>query len=468
MKDFGINWLFFAGIGVGLVIVWGYIRRFRFLCFCKEFIRKRLVWYQNLDIPFYYSSYALKQECIRDFFGDYNSWTDRFYVGAISTDNSLKLVPYLKYNLQKSPNDLLMRLLMAHIFWCYGKFEKFRNVWKTVKPRWRMTRYERALYYYLKAQNDFFETDLESASFSCSRALRLYQKLGFVYEEAECYLLLAQIYRVTGIFDVAETMIKEADKRFTLLNINVKKAECKAYTGLIYFGREQYNIAAKYLAKGVSLAKNHKLYRTAADINNWLGLAFYMNKQIRLANRCFFTAFQNARTRACKTYAAEMIARIFYVRNNYPKALKYIQIAIDTSDVEVSLAGHLEKLYLKAEILFAQRQYDSCKKILNKIIKKKLSPTIPFYVANVYTLLGLVFLKENDIRQAKTLFKQAVDLEHGKNRLKGAAVDYNNLAEIAFREGNRDEAEKYLQQALLYAKQVEDEELMTYLKAKLK
>lgn len=65
------------------------------------------------------------------------------------------------------------------------------------------------------------------------------------------------------------------------------------------------------------------------------------------------------------------------------------------------------------------------------------------------------------------MFKQAVDLEHGKNRLKGAAIDYNNLAEIAKKQGYRDEAEIYLLQAVKYAEETDDNKLKTYLKNKL-
>jgi hypothetical protein len=65
------------------------------------------------------------------------------------------------------------------------------------------------------------------------------------------------------------------------------------------------------------------------------------------------------------------------------------------------------------------------------------------------------------------LFKQALDLEHSQDRLKGAIVDYNNLAEIYKLKGDKNEENKYLNLALKYAKDIDDKELITYLEKKL-
>ena len=77
-------------------------------------------------------------------------------------------------------------------------------------------------------------------------------------------------------------------------------------------------------------------------------------------------------------------------------------------------------------------------------IKQKYSNCITFYPANAYSLLGLIYLKENNLKQAQNMFKSALDLEHSKNRSKGAIIDYNNLAEISLKLGNKKTAQKYL------------------------
>ena len=104
---------------------------------------------------------------------------------------------------------------------------------------------------------------------------------------------------------------------------------------------------------------------------------------------------------------------------------------------------------------------------ISALIKEKAPAFTTFYPANAYTLLGLINLRQDRLNTARTLFKQAIDLENSQNRIKGAAIDYNNLAELALREGSGEEARTYLQQALSYAEMLEDEELKNYLKAKL-
>lgn len=467
MKDFGIEILFFTEIIIGIVISAVFVLRFRFLKHCKNKAESWLAIYQNQDLPFYYSSYAIKQACKHDFFNKPYDTIDNLMVKTALVPNRLALLPNVEKALAKNPKNFALNLLKAHIYLSSDKHIQFRHTLQNITPPHVAPKHEKAQYYYFSALNEFYETDMEKASEQCSKALKFYQESGFIYEEAQCYLLLAQIYRTIGVFDVAETMLKEADKHFHKLKMNAKKAECMAYLGLISFGREQYDFAIQYLTGATQIAKRRKLIRSYADINNWLGLAFYMNQKKGKAEKCFLIALKNAQTKECTAYAAEMLARVRYQNKDYKNAVKYINTALNASDFQLNAAGFLENLYIKACILFAEENYSQSRKILTRIIKKKLSPAIPFYPANAYTLLGLIELKENNLNTAKNLFKQAADLEHGRNRLKGAVIDYNNLAEVARRQGSSFEAEQYLRQALDYAQKIKDDNLKDYLQSKL-
>ena len=68
MKDFGLQLLFFAEIIIGLSIAVVFIVRFRLLKYCKISAQESLIPFKTKDLPFYYSSYAVKQECVRHFF----------------------------------------------------------------------------------------------------------------------------------------------------------------------------------------------------------------------------------------------------------------------------------------------------------------------------------------------------------------------------------------------------------------
>ncbi len=468
MKDFNINTLFFIELTLCLVVFAVYQVRLRLLHHCKILATQSLPFFKTKDLPFYYSSYAIKQECIHTFFNLPLPLITKLALKASKTSSLASRLKQTKKHLKKYPQDIDLRLLTAELAMLCNETQIFHHLIKETELPFFSSLNQRAKYYFLKAHYNLYETDLNNASILCSKALTIYQKQGFEYEQASCYLLLTQIYRLTGVFDVAETMLKEAKTRFHKMNMIAKVAECMTYDGLISFGREQYDFAIQNLSKATNLAKRHKLYRSYADINNWLGLSFYMNNQQEKAEQSFLLALKNSQTSECTAYATEMLARLKYHNKEYENAIKYVETALKTSSFQKNPAGFLENLYIKAEILFATNDYEQSKKILTEIIKKKLPPAAPFYPANAYTLLGLIYLKRNNLSKAKTLFKQAVDLEHGKNRLKGAAIDYNNLAEVARLEGNTSQAKKYLTQALSYAEEIEDKQLKSYLLAKLK
>jgi tetratricopeptide (TPR) repeat protein len=162
-----------------------------------------------------------------------------------------------------------------------------------------------------------------------------------------------------------------------------------------------------------------------------------------------------------------MLTRISLKNNQLKSALSYANKAIKTYQQTNHAVGIFENLYLKAEILYQKEDYKQSKEILTALIKQKNPHSTTYYPANAYTLLGLINLAENNINLATTLFKQALDLEHSQDRLKGAIVDYNNLAEISKLKGDKDEEYKYLNLALNYAKDIKDQELINYLEKKL-
>lgn len=465
MKDFGLGILFFAGTAIGAAVIVFFMLRFRLLRYCQTAAKKSLVRFKTKDLPFYYSSYAVKQECMH-----------KFFRLPQSSESIL---------MEEAFSDIFQAIRYIHNSWSGS--QKYRRLREAqlygLQPSWGETARQfiagyklplfapksyRALYYYLLAQAKLYETDMKSASVYASKALELYQKLGFVFEQGEAYLLLAQIYRITGIYDVAHTMLREAKKCFEQVRFSAKIAEATAYAGLLELSRENFNEAVKILQEAIDIASENNLTRTQADISNWLGLAYYLLGEAEKAKECFMFAYKAVPSREGQAYAAEMLARVLFKTGDLPEALHYVSKALSIGKNISNKASEPENLYFKAEILHCLKKNGQSAQILTSLICKKYPPSSTFYPANAYTLLGLIKLERNETELAKTLFKQAADLEHGKNRLKGAAVDYNNLAVIAFREGNNREAEMYLKQAAAYAESVGDEELSSYLKAKLK
>lgn len=520
MQDLTLTDIFFIPLLLGGLAVLCFAVRIRLLHRCRVAADASLLPLREKDLPLFYSSYYLKQDCTRRFFR--LPQTAEARLAALAAADPAAALPEVRKAVQASPHNWRLLLLYAGLCRILNRRRDFQHAIEQIRlPSPASILFSASLsapaflrfplpvpsalkadFLLLSALGELYRTDMYGASAHCSRALRLYQKNGFAWEEAECYMALAQIYRISGVFDVAFTMLREAKKIWQELGIRAKQAETEAYFGLAEIGRENYAAAEEYLAAAARICAEHNLSQTGADIKNWLGLAAYLQHEDNRAAEAFAAVACpdapssaplpangspqttttssapaaaalsavpsfSAATPQARAFAAEMLARINLRRGQYPQALNCAGEALALHRLDNHRPGIFENLYLKAEILYASDDYEQSAEILTALIKEKTPAFTTFYPANAYTLLGLINLRQDRLNAARTLFKQAVDLENSQNRIKGAAIDYNNLAELALREGCREEARTYLQQALSYAEMLEDEELKNYLKAKL-
>ena len=464
MEDLTIIGLFFANALLAALIAGAFALKCSTLNEYYKLEKKYLESLSKKDLPLYFSHLALKEEAFRKAL---NLKPSKILVlKRLAMKDIFKAQKLISFQIKKYPKDLSFLLLDAKISLLTQNRKRFEHIMDNIRlPRF-LSKKNRAEYLYLCAENELYQTDMCSASLHISKALKVYQKKGGIFETALCYQTLGRIYRISGVFDVAFTMLKEAKKIYEKLNISAKIAETEAYFGLIEIGRENLKTAQDYLDSAAKICQQNNLEQTLAHIRNWQGLILFLNNQLKKATELFDRILEVSQSLPALSYAAEMLARIALKQKKYDSALNYANSAVLYAKKQNLAPNIFENLYLKAEIYYASNDYQNSRKILTELIKQKKPPTAIYYPANAYTLLGLVELKEENLNKARTLFKQALDMEHAQNRLKGAAIDYNNLAELSHKTGNHAEAETYLAQALKYAQQIEDEELIKYLKSK--
>lgn len=551
MQDLTLTDIFFIPLLLGGLAVLCFAARIRLLHRCRVAADASLHPLRQKDLPLFYSSYYLKQSCVRRFFR--LPQTSEAGLAALAAETPAAALPEVQKALRAAPRNWRLQMLCAELCRILNRRAEFQHIVEQIllpSPASVLFRVPlsapaflrfplpvpsalKADFLLLTALGELYQTDMYSASAHCSQALRLYQKNGFAWEEAECYMALAQIYRISGVFDVAFTMLREAKKIWQELGIPAKQAETEAYFGLAEIGRENYAAAEEYLAAAARICAEHSLIQTGADVKNWQGLTAYLRHEDDRAAEVFSAVACSKATLSAtvstpshpkpntdttttpptsdtnfphpasditisdiaaaaapdtaapasataqalskphavsaeaRAFAVEMLARISLRRKQYSEALCRADEALALHQKSSHRPGIFENLYLKAEILYASDDYEQSAGILTALIKEKAPAFTTFYPANAYTLLGLINLRQDRLNTARTLFKQAIDLENSQNRIKGAAIDYNNLAELALREGSGEEARTYLQQALSYAEMLEDEELKNYLKAKL-
>lgn len=464
MEDLTIIGLFFANALLAALIAIAFTFKCRFINQYYRLEKEYLEKLRKKDLPLYFSALTVKEEAFNKIF--HVKPNKVLILKHLAIKDIFTAKKLISFQTKKYPKDLSLLLLDAEISLLTQNRERFGHIMDSIRLPHFLSKKQQAQYLYLCAENELYQTDMLSATAHASKALKIYQKKGDAFASAVCYQTLCKIYRISGFFDVAFTMLKEAQKIYEELNIPAKLSETEASFGLIEIGRENFKIARDYLDSAAKICQQNNLKQTLAHIKNWQGLTLYLDNQPQKAAKLFEAALKTSKEPPAKSYAAEMLARIELKQKQYDTALKYANKAILYAKQQNLTPNIFENLYLKAEICYATKNYIESRQILTELIKQKTPPTAIYYPANAYTLLGMVELKENNLNKARTMFKQALDLEHAQNRLKGAAIDYNNLAELSHLTGNKAEAKTYLAQAIKYAQEIDDKELTEYLKSK--
>lgn len=230
MQDLTLTDIFFIPLLLGGLAVLCFAARIRLLHRCRVAADASLHPLRQKDLPLFYSSYYLKQSCVRRFFR--LPQTLEAGLAALAAETPAAALPEVQKALRAAPHNWRLQMLCAELCRILNRRAEFQHIVEQIRlpsPASVLFRVPlsapaflrfplpvpsalKADFLLLTALGELYQTDMYSASAHCSQALRLYQKNGFAWEEAECYMALAQIYRISGIFDVAFTMLREAKK----------------------------------------------------------------------------------------------------------------------------------------------------------------------------------------------------------------------------------------------------------------
>lgn len=330
--------------------------------------------------------------------------------------------------------------------------------------------YARAKYYYFRAAAGTENGDLLSASADCSAAVSLFRRQKAFYEEAETYLLSGILYRLSTIADVAQFMFDTAAKIFKFLGFAAGEALAYANLGMLMSMQNRFEEAEDFYLKGFDLCKKNDRADIGAQITNQRGLNAFLSGKNNNAEKLLKKAHASHKklnSPAGMAFSKEILGNIAFSRKDYDRSAVLAEEAKILYFKEKNTAAGLESFYLQALSLFELGKTEDAEAALRKIIAVADKTPSCFHRANAYNLLGLIYLKKNDLRRAKGLFQQSLDLEQISNRLSAIATDYANIGLIEFRRGNRKQALKTLQTALEYAEANQDNELAVILRQRI-
>lgn len=309
-----------------------------------------------------------------------------------------------------------------------------------------------------------YEGEMLSASQTASAALKIFQKKQYALETAACHLILADIYRLSCVNDVAETMIDSAIKIYQTQKTPLFLAHATVIKGMLMVFENRREAAAELYQKALDMPITDRL---RADIYNQLALLQIIEGKLTAAAKTLSTALnihRQQQNRHSTALSLQLLAQTAYLQKHYRIAVKYAEQARKIYTLTQNHSAYAECLYLTASAQYRQHSLAKAENNLRDILKWTRHISCNFHVANAYNLLGLIYMQKGDLQRAKVLIQQSLHLEQRCQRNEGLAADYFNLALIETLTDHPEDAAYNRQIAEEYATQAGDTELLDLVK----
>ncbi len=327
-------------------------------------------------------------------------------------------------------------------------------------PKKRLPAKLKAYHAYLSAFAYLQEADMLSASENASQALKLFKKYGYLFEEAQTYLLMTEIYRVSCIHDVAQVMGESALKIFAQQKLSILQAKATAILGTLMLFENRLEEAEDKLNKALLLTSARTI---EADIYNQLSLLKLAQKHkksaLKMAQKAL-TLHQFHQNERGEAFSRQLLGHYYFNAGNAKKTVSYAKIAGQLYLKQQNFSAYVESLYLQARALCQLEKFEPAEKLLRLILEEDKKQSLNFHIAHAYSLLGLIYLHLRDLPRAKTMLRQSLQQEQRHERCSGLAADYANLSIIETLSGNIKNADDNLKLAKEYAQKTEDADLL--------
>lgn len=391
------------------------------------------------------------------------------YIALKAFDNPTKACKNLEKFIKNNPTNYIACSYLAMMYRVMQN-KKQQAVWDNIDEK-KLPLYFRAQYKINIAEIALKNGDLEFASQNFNNAIKLFNRCRAYYEMANVSLLLGTTYRVCFIFDVAEMLFRSALKIFLTLKEDNSCAKTYANLGMLMVGQERFDEADVFFNKSISFINAKKYPEKIAEVQNQQALMLIVQKKYKEAEKLIQKNYElhtKAQNIDGMALSLELYANSLWKRNKYYSTTKKAKKASELYKKTNNISGLLESMFLGAQALLRSKKEDDAEIILREIIDIGKKDAGCFYLANAYNLLGIIYVQKKDLRRAKGLFQQSLNLEQRTVRNQAIATDYANIGFIEMRCGNIDEACKNLNTALNFALDTGDDDLIKLLEEQIK
>lgn len=367
-----------------------------------------------------------------------------------------------KSNPQSSSKEVAyMQLLQGLMYLDKADYERLGEVVKNLNMSY-LRGAAKAYGLLLGAEAALYAGDMYKASKDMYAAVRKFKKYNCTAEEAKTYFRLGEIYRVCAVYDVSHMMLDTAVKLFTAMNRNADKAKVLASMGMLTMGQNQIKESAAFLAESRKIFQKLGFVKSEAEIINQQALNYLIIGKTAVARRYAQKAldihkkYGNLKGMA-QSY--DLMSMAAARQKKWSEAIKQAQSAQKYYRQTANQAAYLESLFLEADVCFQNGDVDKAENKCRRLIRLSGLKATSFHVANVYTLLGNIYLKKEELPKAEKWFIKALEQERQDKRYAGMATDYANLAITSQRMQNYAKAAAYADKAIEAAEQSGDDNL---------
>ena len=371
--------------------------------------------------------------------------------------------------LEKS-DDLRAKAEILKLYSLQGQKEAAEQIVESL-PECKKFPYVRACKKFFEAQSCLTAGNMADASLKAGAAITLFRQNNAFTEEADAYLLAGTIYRLSAVEDTAYFMLKQARDIFAAAGHYAGEAEALGNLGMLWTMRENFEEAENCFSQSLEICKKYNRETAAAYIIDQTALLKLLQKQYALALKLAQEALQihiSHENKKGEAFSRDILAYVYAAQKQWKESAEQAELAEKIYIREKDTAAYFSSLYQQAQAAYELKEDKKAEQKLRQIIQNKERDNCCFHSASAISLLGLIFLRKNQLKRAKSLFLQAASLEQKNERFSGAATDYTNIGLIEYKSGDKKQALKTFYTALEYASAFGENEFSQMLEQKIK
>ncbi|WP_298511818.1 tetratricopeptide repeat protein [uncultured Kordia sp.] len=274
--------------------------------------------------------------------------------------------------------------------------------------------------------------DIEKKAMHYKGLLAVYNTKALLYKRNELYEDALEVYKKA--LTIQDSSITNAQRSNTHVNL-----------GNVYVKKSVYDSAVYHLQRSLLINKKDSLSRQTIQTYTNLGNVYSLSYDYKLAESYYQKALQHYQTTKNQEGIAKLynnLGALFYEKGEDSISLHYFTKSIHLKE-KLQDSSALVDSYLNIAELYSERNTKLAFEYLNKATGYMTEEKLATNLAKVHLSKASMYLEKDQLIKAKNELNQAMQLSEDINKHTVNRYFAKMQAEIAFKEGNFQEAYKH-------------------------